>query len=332
MAKKVNILLTSVGRRMELVRAFKQAYSMLGVNGDLVAVDCSPLAPALYETPIPYVVPRLDHPDYIPTLARICERHQIDAVFPLIDPDIGSLSANQQVFSILGTKLAVVDMKGVGIVRDKFKTAAFFLNLGLKTPASWAPKERLGKYQFPVFIKPRDGSSSKYTFKVESAKHLEFFETYVPDPIIQEFIDGPEITVDVLNDMDGKFITSVARRRIEVRSGEVLKGVTVFNQQINDDCRKISESLAAPGPITVQCMIQGDEIYYTEINARFGGGAPLGIASGVHYPAIILSRLAGLPMKQLEPGRYKQGLFVSRFDDAIFIDEQKRVEMAGRNI
>jgi carbamoyl-phosphate synthase large subunit len=332
MAKKLNILLTSAGRRVELVRAFRQACKDLNVHGEVVAVDCSELAPALYAASKSYIVPRLKDPDYVPALLRVCKQHQIDAIFPLIDHDIPILSSNRAAFESMGAKVAVVNPDKVAIVRDKYKTADFFRGLGLRTPESWGAHNFPKGLKFPVFIKPLDGSSSKYTFKVENQSQLDFFLTYVPDPIVQEFVDGPEITIDVLNNLDAQFVAAVARKRIEVRSGEVLKGVTLFDERIHRDCKKIAEALSAPGPITVQCMMRGDLPYYTEINARFGGGAPLGIAAGVNYPSIIVSELCKLRFETPLPGQYETGLCVSRFDDAVFISEQERAEMASRHI
>ena len=121
---------------------------------------------------------------------------------------------------------------------------------------------------------------SQHVYKAENEAQLKFFVGYVPDPIIQEFVPGAEITNDVVCDFDGRLLSIVSRQRIRVQGGEVLIGKTVFDQQIVDDCAKIAEALPAYGPITVQCMMSGDRHLFTEINARFGGGAPLGFAAG----------------------------------------------------
>ena len=88
----MNVLFTSAGRRVELLRAFKRAYADLGLSGHIVAVDIDPLAPALQEADCPYIVPRLSDPAYIPALVEICSRQQVHLVFPLIDPDIPVLA------------------------------------------------------------------------------------------------------------------------------------------------------------------------------------------------------------------------------------------------
>jgi carbamoyl-phosphate synthase large subunit len=75
-AASVNVLFTSAGRRVELLRAFKRAYADLGLSGNIVAVDIDPLASALQEADRSYIVPRISDPAYIPTLIGICRQEQ----------------------------------------------------------------------------------------------------------------------------------------------------------------------------------------------------------------------------------------------------------------
>jgi carbamoyl-phosphate synthase large subunit len=278
----MNVLFTSVGRRVELLRAFRRAYDSLGLGGNIVAVDIDPLAPALQEADRPYIVPRLTLPDYIPTLVEICRREQVDLVFPLIDPDIPMLARHREDVEATGARLAVVSTEAAATTADKWLTAQFFQHLDLPTPRSWLPGQlNPAQAEYPVFIKPRGGSAAKHTFKVGNVQELAFFSDYVPDAIIQEYLPGPEITNDVICDLDGEVLAVVSRQRIEVRWGEVAKGVTVCDPTITEACVKIAQALPAVGPITVQCMMKDGVPHFTEINARLGGGVPLGIAAGV---------------------------------------------------
>ena len=43
---KVNVLFTSVGRRVELIKAWKKAYVDLDIDGEIIGTDIDPLAPA----------------------------------------------------------------------------------------------------------------------------------------------------------------------------------------------------------------------------------------------------------------------------------------------
>jgi carbamoyl-phosphate synthase large subunit len=320
--KDINLLFTSAGRRVELLRAFRRAYQSLGLGGNIIAVDIDPLAPALQVADRAYIVPRLDSPDFIPTLAEIIRREQVDLIFPLIDPDIPLLAAYRPVLEAIGARLAVVSQEAAAVAADKWLTAHFFQNLGLATPRSWqAGKLDPAAAEFPLFIKPRRGSAAQHTFKVKDARELTFFSDYVCNPIIQEYLPGPEITNDVICDLKGEVLAVVSRRRIEVRWGEVAKGVTIYNAGITAACVKIAQALPAVGPITVQCLMQNGLPHFTEINARLGGGVPLGIVAGADGPRLLLAREAGLPVDIPPLGSYQLGLYLTRFDESFFLTE-----------
>jgi carbamoyl-phosphate synthase large subunit len=330
---RINLLFTSVGRRVELLRAFRRAYSALRLGGILVGIDVDPLAPGMQVVDKGYIVPPVHSSEYVPTLEAICRAEEIDLVLPLIDPDIRILACARPMLEAIGVAVGAVSVSAADITADKWRTHQFFETLDLPTPPSWLPAQILETDpQYPLFIKPRGGSAGKDGFRVENRRELEFFLDYVPNPMVQKCIEGPEITTDVLCDLDGTLLGVVSRRRIEVRSGEVAKGVTVRCQPVIDACVRIARDLPAVGPITVQCLMQGDTPCFTEINARLGGGIPLGIAAGFDVPLLLLGRCAGMPVGPPPLGSYETGLHITRFDDSFFLEEQRRVQIAGQHI
>jgi carbamoyl-phosphate synthase large subunit len=329
----INILFTSVGRRVELLRAFRQTYQALGLSGKIIATDIDPLAPALQLADQFHMAPRFTSPDYIPALLEICRREAISLIFPLIDPDIPLLAAQKEAFAAVGTQVVVVDAAAAAVTADKWETTRFFRELGLAVPQSWLPDTLdLAAAGYPLFIKPRQGSAAKHTFRVNNRRELDFFLDYVPDPIIQECLPGPEITNDVVCDLDGKLLAVVSRQRIEVRWGEVAKGVTIHDPVVVEGCARIAAALPAVGPITVQCMMKEGAPHFTEINARLGGGVPLGIAAGVDTPRWLLAQAAGLPVEIPPLGAYQTGLYLTRFDDSFFITEDARERYASQRL
>jgi carbamoyl-phosphate synthase large subunit len=119
---------------------------------------------------------------------------------------------------------------------------------------------------------------------------------------------------------------------MEVRSGEVSKGETVFVQEILESCIQIAKALPAIGPITVQCIMQENKPYFTEINARFGGGVPLAAAAGADITTWILQHIAGLPVVNLPLGTYTRGVFMTRYDDSFFLTEADCDKLASNCI
>lgn len=329
----INVLFTSVGRRVELLRAFKRAYADLGLTGNIVAVDIDPLAPALQEADRPYIVPRLSDPAYIPTLSQICRWEQVHLIFPLIDPDIPVLARHRRELEATGARVVVVSEEAAAMTSDKWLTYQFFCRLGIPTPHSWLPEHiQDANLEYPVFIKPRFGSAGKQAFKVHNQRELTFFLDYVPEPIVQEYLPGPEITNDVICDFEGNVLAVVSRQRIEVRWGEVAKGKTIYDPEIIRHCITIAKGLQTIGPITVQCMLRDGKPYFTEINARFGGGVPLGIAAGVNSPQWFLALAAGLSVDIPPLGSYKVGLYLTRFDDSYFLTEEDYARVASHRL
>ncbi|CAN5793152.1 ATP-grasp domain-containing protein [soil metagenome] len=316
----MNIAFVAVGRRVELVKSFRIAQQSLGIQGKLIGIDIDPLAPALQVCDDVRFVPRFDDPRFMLALVDICLSEQVDVMFPLIDPVIEVLAENRIELERTGAKVSVVSPESARIAADKLLVSAFFRGLGLSTPRTWDFEELDSREAlYPLFIKPRRGSASRDAFKIRNAKELMFFREYVPDPIIQEFVPGPEITTDVVCDLKGAVLGIVSRRRIEVRAGEVSKGVTVHEKEIQDACVRIAEALPAVGPITVQCLVKDGRPLFTEINARLGGGIPLAIAAGLNVPALILAHLASIHMDVPELGSYVTGLHITRYDESFFV-------------
>ncbi len=329
----VNVLFTSVGRRVELVRAFRAAYIELGLEGRILGVDIDPLAPALGECDEVFMVPRTDAPHYVSALVELCARERVALVLPLIDPDIPVLAAHRDELDATGARAMVLPGDAAVTVGDKRATADFFAGLDVPAPACWTSEEAVAapELPFPVFVKPRFGSAGADVHPAADRGELDFWLARVSEPVVQEHLPGPEITSDVLCLEDGIASAVVSRRRIEVRTGEVSKGVTVHDPEIARHCVRIAEALEARGPITVQCLLRDDGTpAFTEVNARFGGGAPLGFAAGVESPRWLLAHAAGMTQALPGLGTYEVGLYMTRYDESLFLREEERAELASR--
>ncbi len=318
-----NILLSSIGRRVELARGFRAAYSRLGLEGQLCGTDIDRLAPALQVIDERRLIPAYDQPGYIDAVLQTCSELSVDVLFPLNDGEIEGLSLCKQEFAAQGTRLAVVDPPAADICNDKWRSYHLFKKLGLPVPKSWrlCDLPPIDEMVFPLFIKPRRGSAGVDAHRVDNPTQLKFFSEYVHDPIIQHFLPGPEITTDVICRLDGEVMATVSRQRIAVRGGEAIKSVTIADPRIDEACREIAKQLPARGPITVQCMMRNDVPHFIEINARLGGGVPLAIAAGVDVPALLLADAGGLDISGLEC-QPRTSVYMTRCDESFFLSEQ----------
>lgn len=320
--KNINVLILSAGRRVELVRCFKDARDSLNISGNIVAVDISNTAPAIYHADKFYIVPRISDDSYIDEIINICKIENINLVVPTIDTELQKLSDNKELIELnTDAKVLISRAEVIKICRDKYNTQDFFEENGFGVPKLITKEHIENKdYSFPLFIKPLNGSSSVNTFKVKNEKELDFFLEYVPNPLVQEFIEGNEYTVDVFTDFNSNPITIVPRQRLATRGGEVLKGITRKDREIIDEIKKVVDILKPIGHITIQCMKTSDGIKFIEINPRFGGGAPISIKAGANSPMNLYSLLMGEELTYNED--YENNLLGLRHDEAVFLNEE----------
>lgn len=316
----VNLLLVSAGRRVELLRLFRSAYARLGLSGRILATDVDPLAPALHEADARFLTPRVDDPQFVPTLARICRDESVSLVFPLIDPAIPAIAERRTELEATGARLAVVSAEAAETTHDKWRFSQWLASIGVPTPMTWLPENLPSAPPFPLFVKPRFGSAGRQSFRIEDPDDLTFHLRRVEQPLVQAFVEGPEITNDVFCSLEGEVWSVVSRRRIEVRWGEVHKGVTVRNPELLEACVRIARGLGAIGPITIQCLLHEGQPLFTEINARFAGGVPLAVAAGVPAPEWYLRQAAGLAVEPPPLGSFRAGLYLTRYDESFFLE------------
>jgi carbamoyl-phosphate synthase large subunit len=318
---EINILILSAGRRVELVQSFKRAARKLNVKSNIVAGDCSDTAPALYFADKTCILPRINMPNYINFIIDVCNQENISLVVPTIDTDLLLLAENKYIIEKqTNAKVLISDTKVVQICRDKISTQKFLEDNYFGIPRMYSENEITnGELQFPLFIKPKSGSSSINTFKVNNSNELNIYMSIVDEPIIQDFMEGEEFTVDVFLDFESNIITIVPRLRIATRSGEISKGKIIKDREIIDDVTRLMNVLKPIGHITVQLMKTKKGIEYIEINPRFGGGVPMSIQSGADSCENLFLLLTGQKLEYNE--KYRENLMFIRFDSSICIDE-----------
>ena len=320
-------MFTSVGRRVELIQAFRSAADRLSADVTIIGADLVTDAPALYFCNEHMQVVRISDPLYIPNLIEYCDNNKVDCLIPTIDTDLNLLSENKEKFEAIGTKVLISAFDKVKVCRDKNYTADYFISLGLKSPK---PVNSVDKYEesvacgqafYPAFIKPKDGSSSIDAYKVNNVKDLRVYADKIGDYIIQPFISGAEYTIDIFCDYEGNPVYITPRQRLSVRSGEVLKTKITQDPEMIEEMKVLCKDFKPCGQITVQLIREestgGD--YYIEINPRFGGGAPLSIKAGADSAEAIIRMLLGQKLTYIE-GAARDGAIYSRFDQSICIN------------
>lgn len=315
-----NILITSAGKRVALVRAFQTELKQLFPGGQVYTTDMNPeMAPACIVSDGSFKVPRVTATNYIDTLFQICVENIVKLIVPTIDTELMLLAKNKARFREAGIHISVPNTDFVALCRDKRNTSVFFDKVGIRTP------RMIDKFYptFPLFAKPYDGSLSSNLHIIHSKEELTPQILNDPKLIFMELIDKTqykEFTVDMYYGRDCKLKSVVPRERVEIRAGEMNKGYTRKNYIANFLYKRMSHVEGVVGCICMQLFYhpQTQDIIGIEINPRFGGGYPLSYAAGANFPEYLIKEY--LLHEDLEySDTWKDNLLMLRYDDAVFI-------------
>ena len=303
----MNIMITSIGRRVQLIEHLKETFTVIGV-------DASSQNAARYFVDRFFVIPRCDEEGYISELLKIAVENDVKLILPLYEREFGILCDNRSPFEEKGIKILLSDREIIEICNDKTKTQEFFEKEKILAP-------KLTE-QAPAVVKPINGMGSQGVFVVNNNEELEAAKVLShSEYIIQEKISGTEYTIDVLCDFNGNVVAAVPRVRLEVRSGEVAKSRTDRNQEVINKTVELVAKLntygKVIGPITVQCFVtENREIIFLEINPRVGGGVPLTFKAGINYGKY-LEKFANGYVHNEDICEFKE-LIMMRYDMAVY--------------
>jgi carbamoyl-phosphate synthase large subunit len=322
--KQIQMLFTCVGRRIELVEAFRDAAADLGLRLTIHGADINWYAPAAHWVDHAHIVPPVKARRHIQALLQLVDRERIDLIIPLIDSDLLALSRAKPRFARQGCHVLISAESVIRVCRDKLLTFQKLRSAGIDTPDTWTWDDvTAGKrFRFPLFLKPREGSAGRGLYRASNATELRVLGSRIGNPIVQEFVEGTEHTLDVYTGLTGEPRCVVPRRRLEVRTGEVSKGVVVKDPAIIEVGRRVIRAIGpCEGVITVQCMVTAKRrIRVIEVNPRFGGGAPLSIHAGANFPKWLLTEFLGRPLRGTLM-RYRDAVTMLRYDQSVFLND-----------
>ncbi len=316
-----NILITSAGRRVSLVKAFQKELKLLFPEAIVITTDSNPdFSAACQVSDKAKEICKVNDPNYINNLIEICKSNNIGMIVPTIDTELQILSKNSdklKEFNLICSSLEFIDM-----CRDKRKINHFFSKNCINIP------KEINKYEpnFPLFIKPFNGSLSAEIHVIN--KQEELTEYFLNDPkfMFMEYLspqENDEFTIDMYYDKNNNLKCLVPRKRIEIRGGEISKGITIKNKIFDFIFNKLSFIEGAVGCLTLQVFVNKKNNLITgiEINPRFGGGYPLSYLAGANFPKWLIQEY--LLKEDLIDfyNDWKENLIMLRYDAEVLVQK-----------
>lgn len=320
----MNILITSAGQRVSLVKAFRKELAHTWPGSKVLTTDmCPELSAACQVSDQYFRVQRVTDPGYIDELLALCLREQIRMVVPTIDTELMILAQHRELFGREGVQLIVSSPAFIAQCRDKRQINQFFQQHGIAVPAT------IDRHQptFPLFIKPYNGSLSVDTYIIHSAADLRADQVNNDRLLFMEYLnklEHDEYTVDMYYDKHGDVKCIVPRKRILIRAGEINKGITSKNGLLKYLREKLAHIGGARGCLTAQFFLhkESGRITAIEINGRFGGGYPLSYHAGANYPLWLIEEYFNdRTISYTED--WEDQLLMLRYDDEVLVHANK---------
>ena len=328
---KLKILLTSVGRRGYIIKYFRE------IEGVEIHACNSHFTGSLKEADYHFISPLVHDKSYIDTLTSYCFENKISAVMSLFDIDLIALGLNTHRFEKIKTRVLHAPHSSLEICNDKWKTAQFAKKYGFNSPKTYISLDKvkrdlnLNSLTFPLVIKPRWGMGSIGLYKINDLDELsvlykkcehQVFSSYLKyessqtkeqSIIIQKFLNKKEYGLDIFNNLNGQFVTVVAKQKVQMRSGETDIGLTVNSDKFMEFSKKLASLTNHIGILSADVFVdENDEIFLLEMNCRISGHYPVSHCAGVNFPSQLVRWLKGEPTDM--------GLF--NYEKNIYVEKQ----------
>jgi carbamoyl-phosphate synthase large subunit len=333
----VNIILTCAGRRNYLVKYFQAA---LAGTGKVIATDASKNAVALQDADVALALPFVNDPSYLEQLLAICQEYQPRLLISLNDLELPLLARERHRFLAIGTIPVVSKPVLIDTCFDKWATNTFLNTCEILTPQTYLTLSDAQqaifdqKLNLPVVIKPRWGSGSVGIAEAGDPEELEIAYKYVKKLIdktflskisatdsercvmIQQKVIGQEYGLDIINDLQGNYVTTVIKKKLAMRSGETDRAITVTEDRLLALGEKIGRRTKHIGNLDCDAIIDEQDIYVIDMNPRFGGGYPFSHVAGIDLPAALIAWAA---KTDINPHwlQYTPGIMSSKYDQLI---------------
>lgn len=223
-------------------------------------------------------VPSVIADSYIDIIKNICIDNNIDVLIPILDEELYLFS---KAHIDRYVKITLPNLNIINLFRNKLSASIALSNINSEIiPQIYCSSDSISSDKVIIRKKESIGSQG-IVIKTRDSISPEDFNN--PEYFVQEFIDGPEYTVDVLCNMNGEIKVCIPRMRLQIKNGISTKAQIIKDEELIDICKVIYNTYCIPGLSNVQFKRKDKSVYFLELNMRFAGMGIAGILSSYDY-------------------------------------------------
>ncbi len=262
-----------------------------------------------------YKIPRYNDDNYINELLTIAIKEKVDIIIPLIDFELIKIRNHIEKFS--NFKVMMLNTPYYDDVINKGKLYSMLEKKNILVPNycvinSSEELEKTYKYLKnkckQICIKPTISSGARgfmiigdngnYSYPVKS--YQEIYKTFELNPfyeqVMMEYLPGKQYVIHLLANI-GEVLIQVQVIVNKEINGNMIEGVTIYDERIADYCQKIVKELKLDGVFGFE--LKSDDkgnIKILEINPRIQGSMSICRIAGNNIPYLGIKKILGEPI------------------------------------
>ncbi|SQC90997.1 carbamoyl phosphate synthase-like protein [Cedecea neteri] len=216
-------------------------------------------------------VPRAtDTQAFIESINTICDQHRIDAIIPLTDVEVDTLSDSRDKLRSPST-LALMAADSITLARDKLAWSKQFADNGifLPLPSIALADAHTLSFGFPLILKQRHGRSSEGLRRVETESELrELRERLNGDEwIVQPWLPGDVHVIDIVRQREtGEWAGVTRKELLRTANGAGLTVEILQDDALVAKAAEVARLLDLNGCINIEFMRHSTGDYLMDIN------------------------------------------------------------------
>ncbi|MEM7733117.1 MAG: ATP-grasp domain-containing protein [Pseudomonadota bacterium] len=302
------------------MRALSEAVARGHMRARLLACDTNPeeLVPAATEFEF-CRVPSAQDPNFVSQAIAVMASRGVTAYYPIHDAEIESAARARDDFASHGIAIFAPDIACIEGVRDKLRMADILSAFHVPNPETKPLIDAVWQGA-ALHVKPRTGVGSVGAFHVEDADSLARHKARADaaGSIVQPFIPGVEITLDVYCPEAGQVAACSCRERLQVKAGVCTKARLFKDPGLERLSAQVSAALGLAGSFCFQVRgnpsdgPDGADYQVIDVNPRVGGATPMSLAVGLNFAAAHAMMHLGFDAAPVFKRQASGDLFVTR--------------------
>jgi carbamoyl-phosphate synthase large subunit len=276
---EINVLVTSIARKVPMLKAIKHAGKKIGSNIRIYGGDTNPLSIGKYFVDEFWKLPLLDESS-IDKILEYCDANNIKAIIPSRDGELAYWAMNKSKLEGKGINVMVSNSESIDICIDKLKFSQELSKKAIQVIPSFLDIKDV--QSSILVVKERYGAGSKNIGIGISKEDALKFAKKLDNPIFQPYIKGNEFSVDIYVAKNNNVKGVIVRSRDIVINGESQVTTTLSKHELESIAVSFAKQLKLYGHIVLQVIEDEENRYHIiECNSRFGGASTLSIAAGL---------------------------------------------------